>query len=90
MCELNKDQLTKLNLVIRMINTRINKIRQTHEEKLYLGIEEKDGLSKEDLINCVKEFKESGLSSDLIKTDILPNLGFAEKSLPPEVMQLLK
>lgn len=90
MGDLNKDQLTKLNLVIRMINTRINKIRQTHEEKLYIGIAEKDGLSKEDLIICVKELKKSGLSSDQIKTDIIPNLGFAENSLPPEVLQLLK
>lgn len=90
MLELNKSQLTKLNLLIRMINTRINEIRQTHEEKDFVGIEEKDGLSLKDLIICVNELIASGLSPELIKTDILPNLGFAEASLPPEVMQLLK
>ena len=88
--ELKKEQLTKLNLIIRMINTRINKIRQTHEEKEFVGIEEKDGLSLKDLLTCVNELKESGLSSEQIKTDILPNLGFTESSLPQEVMQLLK
>jgi len=88
--ELKKEQLTKLNLVIRMINTRINHIRQTHEEKAFIGIEEKDGLSLKDLMFCINELKESGLSSDLIKRDILPNLGYIKCSLPMEVMQLLK
>ena len=90
MSELKKDQLTKLNLVIRMINTRINEIRQTHEEKEFVGVEEKDGLSMKDLITCVNELIESGLSSEMIKSDILPNLGFKESSLPQEVLQLLK
>lgn len=87
---LKKEQLTKLNLVMRMINTRINHIRQTHEEKAFVGIEEKDGLSLKDFIICINELKESGLSSEHIKSDILPNLGFTEGSLPPEIMQLLK
>jgi hypothetical protein len=90
MCELNKEQLTKLNLIIRMINTRLNEIRQTHEEKEFVGIEEKDGLSLEDLIACVNELIDSGLSSELIKKEILPNLGFTESTLPQEVIQLLK
>jgi hypothetical protein len=90
MSELKKEQLTKLNLVIRMINTRINEIRQTHEVKEFVGIEEKDGLSLKDLITCVNELIESGLSSEMIKNEILPNLGFTESSLPQEVLQLLK
>lgn len=90
MSELKKEQLTKLNLVIRMINTRINEIRQTHEDKTFVGIEEKDGLSLKDLITCVNDLIESGLSSELIKNDILPNLGFTESSLPQQVIQLLK
>lgn len=90
MSELNKEQLTKLNLVIRMINKRINEIRQTHEEKSFVGIEEQDGLSRKDLIACVNDLIESGLSSEIIKSDILPNLGFIESSLPQEVIQLLK
>ncbi len=87
---LKKEQLIKLNLVIRMINTRINHIRQTHEEKAFVGIEEKDGLSLKDFIICINELKESGLSSEHIKRDILPNLGFTEASLPSEIMHLLK
>jgi len=74
---------------MRMINTRINHIRQTHEEKAFVGIEEKDGLSFKDLMICINQLMESGLSSEHIKSDILPNLGYTEASIPPEVMQLL-
>jgi len=88
--ELKKEQLSKLNLVIRMINTRINEIRQTHEAKAFVGIEEKDGMSSKDLIICVNELIESGLSTEHIKNEILPNLGFSLSSLPNEVIQLLK
>jgi hypothetical protein len=90
MSELKKEQLTKFNLVIRMINTSINKIRQTHEAKEFLGIEEKDGLSLKELLTCVSELIESGLSSEMIKKEILPSLGFTESSLPQEVIRLLK
>ncbi len=90
MSELNEEQLSKLHLVMRMINTRINEIRHTHEEKAFVGIEENDGLSLKDLVTCVNELIKSGLSSELIKTEILPNLGFAESSLPQEVIRLLK
>lgn len=87
---LEKDQLSKLNLLIRMINTRINEIRQTHEEKEFVGVEEKDGFSLRDLMMCVNELIESGLSSEIIKNDVLPSLGFSQKSLPVDVMKLLK
>jgi hypothetical protein len=90
MNELQKEQLTKLNLIIRMINTRINHIRQTHEERTFVGIEEKDGLSLRDLILCVNELKDNGLSNEQIRHDVLPNLGYIEDSLPQEILQLLK
>lgn len=88
--ELKTDQLTKLYLILRMINTRINEIRQTHEEKEFTGIEDEDGMSLNDLKICIKELIASGLSIELIKTDILPSLGFADSSLPSEVKELLK
>lgn len=89
MGELKKEQLTKLNLVIRMINTGINEIRQTHEEKAFVGIEEKDGLSLNDLIVGIIQLKKSGLSNDQIKKEILPNLGYKIDSLPAEIINLL-
>lgn len=90
MGELKKDQLSKLNLVIRMINTRINSIRQSHEAQSFVGVEEKDGLSLEEIILCIKQLKDTGMTSEQIKIDILPNLGYIEASLPEKLMDLLK
>jgi hypothetical protein len=87
--ELNKDQLSNLNLVIKMINTRINQIRQTHENKTFTGIEEKDGVSEYDMISAILQLKNSGLSSEQIRKDILPNLGYKDESLPSQIMKIL-
>ena len=88
--ELNKKQLAKLNIVVKMINTRINEIRQTHEDKSFTGIEETDGLSMIDLISSIKQLQACGLSSDQIKNDILPNPGYKLNSFPEDIMYLLK
>jgi hypothetical protein len=88
--ELNPKQVTKFNFLIRMINTRINEIRQTHELKEFVGLKDKDGLTIEDIIVLINELKESGLSSEFIKNDIMPNLGFIESSYPEEVIKNLQ
>jgi hypothetical protein len=90
MGDLKAEQLIKMNLLIRMINTRINVIRQTHEEKSFVGIQEQDGLTTLDLAICVKELIESGLSAELIKKEILPNLGFNLSTIPSEITQMLE
>jgi len=73
-----------------MINTRVNEIRQTHEEKSFVGLEEKDGLSTDDLITCISQLKNSGFTSEQIKNDILINLGYKINSFPSEILELLK
>lgn len=88
--DLSKEQSAKFNLVLRMINTAINKIRHTHEETSFLNIEEKDGLSLNDIIISLKTLQKNGYSSEQIKKDILPSLGFEESTFPEEIKQLLK
>jgi hypothetical protein len=87
--ELTKKQQSMLNIVIKMTNTFINKIRRTHEELSFVGTKEKDGLSTCDLITCITGLKNSGLDSEIIKTKILPELGYIFESLPPEAMEAL-
>jgi hypothetical protein len=87
---LNKDQNSKLNLILRMINTRVNSIRHVHEEREYLGIVEKDGITKEELIKNIIELLNNGISSEMIREDILPHLGFKFSSLPEEIKSLIK
>lgn len=87
---LNKDQNSKLNLILKMINTRVNSIRHVHEEREYLGIVEKDGIAKEELIKNIIELLNNGISSEMIREDILPHLGFKFSSLPEEIKSLIK
>lgn len=87
---LDKKQKSQLNLFLRMINTRINNIRHVHEEKEFLGIEEKDGLSVDELKNNILELQSNGISNEVIKEDIIPHLGFKHSSLPDSIKSLMK
>ena len=86
---LNADQKSQLNLILRMINTRVNSIRHVHEDKEFIDIEEKDGLSLFDLKKNISLLLSNGWSKDLIKESIVPHLGFAYSSLPKEIKSLL-
>ena len=88
--ELSALQLSQFKSLMRMINTFLNKIRQSHEDVNFLGIEEDDGVSLRDLVSTVKKLKNSGLDSEFIKNEILPHYGFKNGSLPIEIMKELK
>jgi hypothetical protein len=87
---LNKKQVSQLNLLLRMINTRVNNIRHVHEEKEFLGIKEKDGLSEEELYDTILQLLSSGITKEMIKEDIIPNLGFKYISLPESIILIIK
>ncbi|GGZ88201.1 ATP-binding protein [Algibacter mikhailovii] len=87
---LNKKQNSQLNLLLRMINTRVNNIRHVHEEKEFLGIEEKDGLSVEELYKNILELLSSGITNEMIREEIIPHLGFSYSSLPENIKAILK
>lgn len=88
--DLDESQQLKMRLLFRMINNRVNSIRQVHEEKEFLGVEEKDGISEEELFENIKTLLEMKLSVDYIKEDYLSNLGFKFESFPSEFRDLLK
>ena len=73
-----------------MINTRINSIRHVHEEKEFLGIEEKDGLNVKELEENIKDLLKSNVTKEMIKEDVIPNLGFKFSTLPETIKSLLK
>lgn len=87
---LNNKQNSQLNLLLRMINTRVNNIRHVHEEKEFLGIEEKDGLSVQELEINIVELLSSGITKEMIKEEIVPHLGFKYASLPENIKFLVK
>jgi hypothetical protein len=87
---LNKEQISKLNFILKMVNTTINTIRHVHESREFTGVEENDGLSVKDIIDSIKVLKENGLTSKYIKENILPSIGYSETSIPDEILTLLK
>jgi hypothetical protein len=73
-----------------MINTRVNNIRQVHEEKEFVSIEKEDGMTAEELESNIVDLLKSGISKDLIKDGIIPHLGFKFSSLPDSIKSLIK
>jgi hypothetical protein len=86
---LSKKQKSQLNLLLRMINTRVNNIRHVHEEKDFLGVEDKDGLSIDELEDSILELQSNGVSNETIREDIIPHLGYRLSSLPDNIKMLL-
>lgn len=86
----NQNQRTQFGLVLKMINTRVNSIRQVHEEKEFVGIKEKDGIEVQELIGQVTELLNAGISRNQIVQDIIPHLGFKLNTLPKDVLKLLE
>jgi Histidine kinase-, DNA gyrase B-, and HSP90-like ATPase len=87
--ELNKSAQTTLKILLKMINTQINKIRQSHEDKIFLGIEQNNEISTNELLGTIKNLVSSGIELNIIKTEILPNLGYKINSFPNEILEVL-
>jgi hypothetical protein len=86
---LNSDQKNQLNLIFKMINTRVNLIRQVHEEKDFITVKEKEEFSIDEIKKIINQLIENGFTRDSIKNNLLSNLGYKFSSFPDEIKQLL-
>lgn len=89
MSTMNRDQIALFGLISKMINTQVNEIRQTHQNTDFTGIPEKDGIDISELEKCISELKKRGLSSEIVREDIVPGLGFNISSLPEHILNLI-
>ena len=80
----------KLNVFIKLINTSVNKIRQNHEDKAFVGLEKEDGLNIDTLLALVQGLRNDGVDPKIISKYILPDLGFKPDTLPSDLLNLLK
>lgn len=87
---LSVNQNSKLKLILRMINNRVNNIRHVHEDKEFIGVAERDGIHTDEIINTIDDLLKHGVSKELIKEDILPHMGFKISSLPQNIKSLLQ
>jgi hypothetical protein len=86
---LNKDQNSSLNIIVKMIEIRINKIKQVHDENSFTGNFEQDSISEQDLITGIMFLKSKGFTDLEIKDNVIKQLGFAFESLPPTIKKIL-
>jgi hypothetical protein len=87
--DMSKVQSSKLNLLLRMINTRVNNIRHVHEEKEFSGNEERDGVNIDDLKKNIEDLLKDGWTGAVIKETVIPHLGFIYTTLPEQIKKLL-
>lgn len=87
--ELSSTAQSKLKILLRMINTEINSIRQTHEDKVFLGIEKENEISEDELLATVHALLEDGIEKSIIKKEILPKLGYKMDSFSIKIKKVL-
>ncbi len=87
--ELSSSGQAKLKVLLKMINTQINTIRQTHEDKTFLGIEEENSISTKELLETINSLVKLGIDMKVIKTEVLPKLGYKKDSYPEEIFKVL-
>ncbi len=87
--ELSVSSQAQLRVLLKMINRQINSIRQLHKDKLFLDLKEEDGLTSNDLLNMINGLISNGIDKQLIKKEILPNLGYKMNSFPDNILKVL-
>jgi hypothetical protein len=87
--ELSLSSQAKLKVLLKMVNTQISSIKQTHEDKVFLGVEQENSISTEELLLTVKSLISSGIDPSVIKKEILPNLGYKVSTYPTKILEVL-
>ncbi|MBU0471305.1 MAG: ATP-binding protein, partial [Nanoarchaeota archaeon] len=87
--ELSSSGQAQLKVLLRMINTQISDIRQTHEDQVFLGIERNNSLSTEELLETINSLILAGIDIKVIKTEVLPKLGYKMDSFPEDILKVL-
>ncbi|GAB3550968.1 ATP-binding protein [Spirosoma fluminis] len=86
--KMDSDSVKAFNLLIRMINTGINKLRHTHEDKSFQVTKENDSI-EDDLESTIVNLIQKGIQKQTIKNTILPALGYRVDTIPHKITQLL-
>lgn len=83
--ELSEKSKSNLKILIKMINTQIDKIKNIYEEKGFLDYDNE--INEEDLQNAIKTFKKIGFTAKIIKNELLPDLGYNLNTIPEYILK---
>ncbi len=87
---LTSDQLAKLKILMKLVATQLNMIRRTHEPEPFIEVNENQkGLKPSDITMAVQTLLDGGIDKKIIRTRILPDLGYVIDTLPEETLNLL-
>ena len=86
---MGNDAEKAFKVLIKIINTSINKLRHVHEDATFNSdvLQTDDGKA---LFETIKHLLNNGTSKEIIKLTILPSLGYRVDTIPETVTQLLK
>ena len=87
---LNIDQNDGFKILLRNINTQINKMRDVVEDSDFIGIEEKDQISITTLAKYIEKLKQQNLSKQEMIQIALTDLGYTRNNLPKEIKKLIE
>ena len=83
--ELSEKSKSNLKVLIKMINTQIDKIKDIYEEKGFLDCDNE--INEEDLKNAIKTFKRIGFTAKIIKNELLLDLGYNLNTIPEHILK---
>lgn len=89
MNSLKEEDRGKLKLLLRMINTQMNKIRHVHEDQDLENVESSISSEADILHNTIINLISAGISKEIIKNSIIPNMGIKTSSLPSSILNLI-
>jgi hypothetical protein len=87
---LNTEQNEGFKILLRSINTQMNKMRDVVEESDFIGIEEKDELPMSSLIKYIEKLKKQKLTKSKMIQIALTDLGYTRNNLPEEIKKILE
>lgn len=85
---LNDKQLTELSMIVRMFEKELNDLRKVHETKSYVT-EDLNRMPLSELTEIIKDLLKNDIPKDLIKENVIIQMGFSVESLPDETRKLL-
>jgi hypothetical protein len=88
---LSKEQQSKLKILLRMVNTLINKVRQTHEKIDFPSSSEgTEDISASNLRNAVHALLKRGWTEEQVRADFIAHLGYSDDSMPSALFKATK
>ena len=87
---LSQDQNEEFKIVLRSINTQINKMRDVSTESDFIGVEEKDELPMPILVKYIEKLKKQKFTKSKMIQIALTDLGYTRTNLPEKIKKLLE